>query len=229
MRPVDGKAQVNRKKTSRRFTYDHKEMLSLDIAFPEVRMNHNALAQTRINLRIRRETRQFESFVKNTMVKDAIDEYRNSQKNGYPFRPYGAAMDYTITLNQGCTLSLYYDQYTYTGGAHGSTVRLSDTWSLKTGRIIRLEDLFPRGINWRRLIIEQILKQADANMKSNPGIYFHDYRTLIAKTFDPDSFFLTPNGLNIYYQQYDIAPYAVGIVVFEIPYANLGIRRPDCQ
>ena len=32
----------------------------------------------------------------------------------------------------------------------------------------------------------------------------------------------------VYYQQYEIAPYASGIPVFEIPYADLGIEKPNC-
>lgn len=90
-----------------------------------------------------------------------------------------------------------------------------------------MRDLFPRGTNYRRLVLEQILKQADKMMEENP-ILFEDYRQLIVKYFDPDSFNLTPKGISVYYQQYEIGPYASGIITFEIPYESLGIDKPMC-
>jgi hypothetical protein len=62
-----------------------------------------------------------------------------------------------------------------------------------------------------------------------PGIYFDDYKKLIVENFNPQSFIITPDSLDFYYQQYDIAPYASGIIVFSIPYEDLGIPKPHCK
>ena len=52
-------------------------------------------------------------------------------------------------------------------------------------------------------------------------MYFDDYQDLIKKNFNPQSFYLTPNGLVIYYQQYEVGPYAAGIIEFTIPYEQI--------
>lgn len=124
-------------------------------------------------------------------------------------------------------LSVYIDKYEFTGGAHGSTVRSSDTWELSSGTNIPLYTFFKRGTDYERLLTEEIIKQAEYNMKQNPGIYFDDYKNLILKNFNQQNFYLTPQGLVIYYQQYDIAPYSTGIVEFTIPYKTIG-WYPKC-
>ncbi|MEM5769578.1 MAG: RsiV family protein, partial [Bacillota bacterium] len=37
------------------------------------------------------------------------------------------------------------------------------------------------------------------------------------QTWNPCSFYMVPEGLAVYFQQYDIAPYVMGIPVFVIP------------
>jgi hypothetical protein len=102
------------------------------------------------------------------------------------------------------------------------------TYDLQTGQKIRLQDLFRPGQNWRRLIIEQIMLIADKRMSEDP-VYFDNYRELIVKNFNENSFYLTPAGVVIYYQQYEVGPYAIGIVEFEIPYSDLGLTSPACR
>jgi hypothetical protein len=65
-----------------------------------------------------------------------------------------------------------------------------------------------------------------ANTGKSSYIY-DDYKPLIIKNFDKSSFYLSPEGITIYYQQYDIAPYSSGIAEFTIPYSIIG-WRPDC-
>ena len=226
---LNHKAHITDHKIAKKFTYASTILLTLDIAYPQISLQHDAPTQSRINRRYRNEARRFYSYAKNDLFKNAIAEYQESEQNGFPFRPYDAVMRYTAMLNEGCMLSTYTDHYEYTGGAHGSTARFSDSWDLQTGYRIRMKDLFKPRENYRRIVLEQILKQAELQMQVNPGTYFEDYRTLIIKYFDPDSFHLTPAGMAVYYQQYEIGPYASGIIVFEIPYKDLGIKKPACE
>ena len=75
------------------------------------------------------------------------------------------------------------------------------------------------------MLIDQILRQADENIQQNPGINFEDYHALIVKYFNEEHYYLTPSGVAIYYQQYEIAPYSTGIVVFTISY----MEPPSCM
>jgi len=59
------------------------------------------------------------------------------------------------------------------------------------------------------------------------NIYFDDYEKNVANYFNPKSFYLVPDGIVIYFQQYEIAPYASGIPQFTIPYSAY-ILKPGC-
>jgi hypothetical protein len=219
-------ADITMRETKREFTYDRTTVLSLTINRPVVSLPDNPQSQARINRRFQSESGEFYRYAATDLYRQAVQFYHDAQKNNFPFRPYEAFMQYEITYNMSCHLSSYNDRYQYTGGAHGSTVRSSDTFSLKTGRRLPLSHFFRPGFDYRGFLLGQILMQADENMQQNP-IYFDDYRKLIVQYFNPESYYLAPAGLVIYYQQYEIAPYSTGIVEFTIPYSVLG-WQPVC-
>jgi len=208
-------------KTERRFLFQNKTVLSLSIVYPQANLLHNPVAQIRINRRIQAQVNDFYRYVSQNLYEQAVENYKNAMENGFPFHPFEAVLQYEITYNQHCRLSLYHDQYEFTGGAHGNTTRFSDTWDVKNGQVVPLSSFFLPEQDYRAFLIQQIIQQADQEMQQNPGIYFEDYPALITEHFNPDNYYLTPSGVAIYYQQYDIAPYSTGIVVFTIPYETL--------
>jgi hypothetical protein len=158
----------------------------------------------------------------------AMVEYEYSVANNYPIHQFEAYVDYFITYNQNCVLSLYFDQYEYAGGAHGLTVRYSDTWNLPKSKRIELADLFPHRSNYRDYVIQAINKQIENAVAEESSMYFENYVQLVNENFKTNNFYLTKEGLVIYFQQYDIAPYASGIPTFVIPYGPGGAIPPKC-
>lgn len=222
------RAMIAMRKTEEDFSYQNQRVLGLSMIYPAVFLRHNPGGQQAINRQIQREIHDFAAYASQTLYKQAIEDYQQAQANGFPFHPHEALLQYEITYNLNCHLSLYRDAYTYTGGAHGSTLRASDTWSLKSGERLSLSAFFPPGENYKPLLLKEILRQANAAMQQNPGIYFDNYPALIREHFNEESYYLTPEGLAIYFQQYEIAPYATGIVVFTIPYGVLK-WHPSCR
>lgn len=219
-------AVIEMRKKAREFVYDSTTVLNLEIQRPIVRLSNNKKAEMRINRRYFEQANEFYRMASNDLYPQAVQLYRDSIQNDFPFHTFEAIMQFEITLNEECHLSSYSDKYQYTGGAHGTTERTSDTFSLKTGRKLELQDFFPPGYNYRGFLLGQIIMQADERMQQEP-IFFDDYRELIVQNFNPSSFYLNQEGMVIYYQQYDIAPYAAGIIEFTIPYSVLG-WRPIC-
>lgn len=222
-------AQIEMKKFSHTFTYEGTDVLFYEIQYPEVSMPQNRAAAARINSVILSQVNAYNREAQGSLYNEAVKGYFYSQNNGFPFNPYGFAVKYEVALNDNCALSLYRDAYRYLGGAHGNTLRSSDTFDLDNGGIIRLQDLFPKDEKWRFKILAAILKQAEEIMANDPYFYFENYRQLILENFDRDNFYLTPSGIAVYYQQYEIGPYAVGIQVFEIPYGDVGASPPSCR
>lgn len=224
----NGGADIGIREITREFLSGATIVLTLSISYPQIRLpGGRPYVQNRINRSYRRQASEFNQYAETTLYRQAVQELLDSQQNGFPFRPYDAVMKYESTFNRDCHLSGYSDRYEYTGGAHGNTSRTSDTWNLQTGEPLPLSAFFPPGTDVKSIVLEQIQQQAKQNMQQQPGIYFENYPELIDQYFDPESYFLTPDGINIYYQQYEIAPYSTGIVVFTLPYGSL-VLSPRC-
>lgn len=220
-------ADINMREFNRTLKYRNIDVLTLNIKYPMVNIHNNTISERKINNQIKMQIDEYIRYVTDTLYKQAVNTYMDSLKNDFPFHGYEAYMEYTITYNDNCFLSLYTDKYEFTGGAHGNTVRTSNTWELCTGENIYLYYFFKPYTNYRFMLLQEIIEQAERNLTENPGIYFEDYKNLIIKNFNPDSFYMSPSGITIYYQQYDIAPYSTGIVEFTIPYDRIG-WYPSC-
>lgn len=222
-RSVSAEVHMHRQKCD--LFYDDVQMVSATVSYPEAVLAGNEAAQNRINRCVCAQAENFCRDVSGRLYCQAIKEYLASQEQDFPFRMFGAGLDYNISYNRDCHFSVYRDRYEYTGGAHGLTVRDSDTWSLETGCRLPLSSFFCPGEDYRETVLAEIIRQADLNMQQNPGIYFDDYRNLIRRYFDPEHFYLTPDGAAVYFQQYEIAPYAAGIIIFIVPYG----AAPCCR
>ncbi|HBQ63833.1 MAG TPA: hypothetical protein DD727_02690 [Clostridiales bacterium] len=105
------------------------------------------------------------------------------------------------------------------------TTRKGDTWDLAVQllpRKLSLGSLFQPGTPYRRIILEEIRRQALLNIAQGNDIYFEDVEKNIIQYFDPKNYYLVPEGVAVYYPLYSLAPYAAGILVFVIDYSIFG-------
>ncbi len=214
--PCPARVNVSTVTTAKKIDYESSPILSYSVNYPEFSAPGYRASMEKMNAYYRRKAQAFLRYINGTLLKSAKADYRNSIQNGFPIHEYEAQMNFTVTYNQNCIVSLYTDQYEYTGGAHGSTVRTSETWNIKTGTQIPLQAFFPGNPHFQTELIQQIDNQISEQISAGQNNYFDNYRELVAKYFNPAQYYLTPAGLVIYYQQYDIAPYATGLPVFTI-------------
>jgi hypothetical protein len=167
----------------------------------------------------------FQTHINTGLKKDAQSDYTLSHTMGYPPHPYEALMTFTPTLSDPSLLSTYSDQYTYTGGAHGNTLRAAQTWNWNTGTQIPLTTFYPD----LSIVKNQIRTQIQNQIASGDSFYFPNYKELVEQTFHPENYYLTPDGLYVFFQEYDIAPYAAGIVTFKMDSLNKESGLPDSQ
>ncbi|WP_101697761.1 DUF3298 and DUF4163 domain-containing protein [Clostridium minihomine] len=215
------------------FAHCETEVLTVKIEYPKFELPECGRAETIINRCVWGQVERFFHDASTILYRQAVCALRNSNcsaNNGegeIPFFPYDAVLQYQVTTCNECYISLYRDGYEYTGGAHGNTIRRSDTWCLKTARPVQVCDFFKPKSNYRRFILDEILYQADENMRKCPGVYFENYRKLITRYFSPNRFYLTGDCVAFYFQLYEIAPYAAGIITFSIPFEKLDCP-PSC-
>ena len=209
--------------------YNGVPVVKYDIKYPEFYSARYPFAARRMNAFYRQKAAMLYRHIRTDLYSAAVADYKNSIANNFPVHTYEAIQTFNITYNEDCLLSLYMEYYEYTGGAHGSTERTSQTWNMNNGRILPLSAFFRRNFNYTEHLKKIINKQIAEQTADGTGAYFDNYRELVDKTFNPESYYLTPEALAIYFQQYDIAPYSSGIPTFMIPYAEAGVILPDCR
>lgn len=194
--------------------YEGVTVLNYRIEYPEFVSDNYQKTIKAVNQFYKGNALALQSNFRTKLYQMAVDQYLDDIKNGFPVRVFEALQTFAITYNQACIISLYFDNYQYTGGAHGLTNRTSQTWNLRTGQMIKLRELYKCSANYKSYIKKKIIEQ----IKENPDIYFENYEELVEQTFNVNSFYCTPQGVVVYFQQYDIAPYASGIREFLLPY-----------
>lgn len=221
--------------------YRNFPVLSYRIDYPFFLTDCTSAAARQINLFYAEGAKEAEYRCRTEIYPQAALQVRYTPPGSSPFRGYEWIQSYRITRNTACITSLYLEQYSYMGGAHGSTLRTSQTWDFCSGKRLLLEDFFPpacqnpvcpppvclpfspdASVSPRDFLLTGIEVQAAKRLLAEPGSYFEDYKTLVQSSFLSDSFYLTDNDLVIFYQQYDIAPYASGLPEFFFSLENVG-------
>ena len=207
--------------------YGNIPVFTYHIAYPSFSTTCVLSAAQTANIYYMQLAENTEQYCRTVLYPQAVESARYITSNHPPFNRYTLDMNYQITYNSGCITSLYMDTYTYMGGAHQELKRTSDTWDFSSGRQLHLDDisrLTPAALTGLQTAIEQ---QIAERLKESPGSYFEDYPYLLRNKFNQNHFFLRPGYIVIYYQQYEIAPYATGIpeFSFRMPAYQMTTRR----
>lgn len=200
--------------------YKNIPVLVYRIQYPSFTSTCSFSSAQSINNYYASAAKEQEAYCRTVLYSQAVDYARYLPDNQPPFNSYQFFSDYHVTFNSCCITSLYLEQYTYLGGAHGTTLRISHTWNFFTGGQLQLKDFYPDSFSIPEDLLDSVTQQTAERLALSPSSYFDDYGELIRKNFRPENFYLRPAGAVVYYQQYDIAPYAAGIPEFLIPFAG---------
>ena len=120
-------------------------------------------------------------------------------------------------------LCLRQTDYSWLGGAHPNTCITGITYDTQTGAELSLKDIANDYDGIYEYVLERLAKEHDPNM------FFEQYEDAVKAMFyggdadySPVHWSLTNEGVTIWFNQYDIAPYAAGSVSVEIPFAEQG-------
>lgn len=114
--------------------------------------------------------------------------------------------------------------YVFLGGAHGSAVCYPVNIVRSTGKVLAatVDTLKQKALQpiLRRGVKEYISKAENRKIKDRDlqNMLFVEHGIIPLPATVP---VLTPDGLRFVYQQYEIGPYALGMVEFTVPYADV--------
>lgn len=197
--------------------YEGDIILQYKIKYPKIVKSRYSNGQRKFNLYYHKKILDLENYIKNNLYREAKELYIYNKENNYPIMVYEIDLIYYITKNENEIVSLYSDEYIYSGGAHGNTIRESQTWNLQKANLMELQDFCVNNPYYVIDILKEINSQIrDRIKKYGEGVYFDNYCELVLDNFKFQNFYLYKNFIAIFFQQYDIAPYSTGIPVFYI-------------
>ena len=124
-----------------------------------------------------------------------------------------ANVDFDIKKNSDNILSIMVTYYKYAGGAHGYYENVAYNIDIRNGKFLKLKDLFKEEVDYKNVINEEIRRQIEELIKldeENKGVY--EFKSIS----DNQKFYIQDDNLVIYFDLYEIAPYAAGIPEFII-------------
>ena len=131
-------------------------------------------------------------------------------KSGYYENPATEVTGkFIVRTNRKGILSISIEIYWFSGGAHGMTVLESVTFNVHTGKVYRLKDLFKDNADYVTRLSDIVKRQI--RERDIPVIV--DFSSIAA---DQD-YYIEGKTLVIYFQLYELVPYAYGFPLFPIP------------
>lgn len=160
----------------------------------------------------------------------AQEEYQGQEY----WAPYSTEVIYAPVRIDEKVLSLHGTMFSYAGGVHPNYAGISANYDLVTGKYLKLEDVLIDKVASDILcqrIIDRLGEIAEERYLFDDYIRTVDER--FGTLFDPawestNDWYLSPEGLCIYFSPYDIAPYASGSIDITFTYDELeGLINPD--
>ena len=191
--------------------YDGKPVLEVYIEYPQVDGPYKKTSEKNFNIFYVNKAKFENRKARIYMYRQVIARYNAAKKENFPFMVNSYRSSFNAEYVSKDYISILFDVYTFTGGAHGDTVRTSDTWDMKKGRRVTLSEICPECTDKKvkEIIARQISEAHDDEL-------FEDAVLLSAKYYDSSNFYIKDGDIYIFYPLYSIAPYSSGFKSFKI-------------
>lgn len=164
--------------------------------------------------------------VNEKMKSDILNFYEQSLKEAQSFLEdfeldesnFVADASYEVKKNTSSAISILIKYYKYSGGAHGYYEYVPYNIDLRNGNNITLKEIFKSDVDYKIIVnkeIENQIKELGKKEKDLDKIYdFYGIK-------ENQKFYLDDEKIVLYFDLYEIAPYAAGIPEFPIVVENI--------
>ena len=204
---------------------DGCELVRITADYPAVESGLTRPLRERINRYYRRLAGDYVRSAQRQLGAVAKQRALVCAAGGEPFVPFTARMSFEVLFSGRCMCVLYEQQEIC--GPLVRRTRFSDVFDLGTGDRLRLRDLFVRGRRALRPLRALLLRAADERFDFAGRRDGAALRRRIAALWQPEQFYLLPDGLVFYYQPGEILPAARGDFVIKLSYDSFekALRR----
>lgn len=163
-------------------------------------------------------TKQWKKRWETILFSKACQAKDTAMETGQSFLPWQAKLDFAVTLWKPPLLSLRFDAVETNETSRPFLICSGETWDCATGYPRTLRSFFSaQNVRWRKDVMENMRTQASARLASGESLLDNDCTQVMDRVFDSDHYYLTEEGISIFYPLYTLGPYAEGIPVFKIP------------
>ena len=171
---------------------------------------------------VKTQVAQFEEFAAELMA----DLASMDPKTAPPPCTYEISIDYTLSSPSDRAVSILWEIWQYTGGAHGDLNLISNSYDIKTGFPLLLEDVFvdpALALVQFSSVARRELASRNTDEQSLGDMY-------LAGT-EPEEenfsvFTLTPGGVRVHFPPYQVGPWSAGVQSVDVSLADLASARP---
>lgn len=183
----------------------YKPNFSFLIYIPQIKGIKNRKVEKKVNSKLKTLS-YFKPFAED-QISHSINE-----NDVLDYSYYGT---FEVTFFKKNILILSLTGYYYPlGAAHGLSSKITSVINLDTGEFYSLEDLFNPNSDWKNRLDSIIQKMIDKEPQ-----YEYVYKDGFKGIDEGQNFYIDDNNLYIYFQPYDIGPYAAGFIIFKIPFS----------
>lgn len=166
---------------------------------------------------------QFADSVVGKMISQQIEQFKEAAGEGSTSDNWTNELNIQFKVEQhnGELVTVIFDQYYFTGGAHGNTIFANAVMDLRKGKTYNLTDFFNANplASIQGPVREKLKTQIDFQDFINDGT---------ASLKDFEIFSLNDSLITFYFTPYQVAPYAYGTQKVSLPLATLNdFKKPE--
>lgn len=188
------------------------------LVYPQVKNMKDQSAQDKLNDILKDHIESsFEGYLH---LKDEMEKFKEEEKEHCKEFPYSCEYSYItrfeVKYNQDGKLSILFYDATYSGGAHGHELVAAYNFDTQSGERYTLSDIILDGSKF-----ESLTKYVKNHIKENQDLFFDEEIIGDFEVNDQTQFYFTESGIDLIFQQYEVAPYAAGHPTISIPSSEL--------
>lgn len=196
-------------------------LLNINCLYPEISGAENAEFTDKINVDYKAEAEAFVAEYTD-YAEDAKLMAEAMGKENYT--PMEFERTFRVTLNRNNMLSVTESDYINANGAHPSISNRSKTFIVSEGRELSLAEALGKDEEEVKGLVTEKFTAYMTGIYADISEY---YSELIKEEAQNVSWYLTDNSLIMYFNPYQIGPYALGSPEEEIPYIKDGLIKVD--
>jgi len=187
------------------------ESINAKLSIPVI----SGLQDTAYEAKLNRELERKAVDTLDELKKLAEEDKKFAAENDYVFHPYEMIVEYEVKANggqeAGGVFSMTTSTYTYTGGAHGGTFEAGyNVWNGTEAVVMTLEQaLGTGGLGTADRAVRYAIQQ-------DPDRFYTDVLDTFTGVTEEQQFYIEDGIVQLVFQQYDLAPYAGGIVIIPV-------------